>query len=250
VNGAFYIGATALQAHQRGLEVAANNIANMNSLGFKRSEMRFAEMVGGASPLPFASGEPALSGVDGRAEARWFEAGQLRETGNSFDLAVAGSGFIEVLGPDGQLMLWRGGRLEIGQDGQLQTQDGYPLRAAIQLPPGTRDLRIDRGGTVSTGSAAEPIELGKIELVRPTYPDQLQPIATGLFVTRGDAGVAPLDSMGGTDAALVQGSIELSNVELASEMLTLLLMQRAFGASAQVVQAGDQLMSIANNLRR
>ncbi|MBS0503422.1 MAG: flagellar hook basal-body protein [Proteobacteria bacterium] len=248
MNGAFYIGATSLQAQQRGLEVIANNVANMNTVGFKRSHAVFAELAGEADPIGQAGFAP-LAGVQVSSASRVFDQGQLRETGQRLDLAISGDGFIEVLGRQGELVLWRGGALRIGAEGQLETTEGLQLKSAVTVPEGARDIVIDRGGQVSAKLGEETIPLGQIELVSAPDAEQLRPVGGGYYAIPDQADPAPVD-LAESGAAFVQGSVEGSNVELTSEMVSLLLMQRAYSASAQVIQAGDQLMSIANNLRR
>lgn len=259
MNGAFYIGATGLQAQQRGLDVIANNVANINTNGFKRSEIRFSELV-----APTASAELAdqaqtiatslpetLTGVQARTSPRILEQGDLRETGKPFDIAIDGTGFIEVLGPGGQTWLWRGGPLRVNADGLLETESGLIIKALIDVPADSTALTIGRDGVVrsTTADVAEAEELGTISLAMPRDPRALEAVGDGFYrVVEGEDLVTLINGEDG--GVLVQGSLEASNVELTTELVTLLLMQRAYGANAQVVQAGDQLMQIANGLRR
>lgn len=254
MNGAFYIGATGLRAQERALGVAANNIANMNTPGFKRSQIRFSELMSaqpasdGLSRAPFGR----ASGVAALEASPVFEQGELRATGSAFDIAVEGDGFIEVLGPEGQSLLWRGGTLSVSADGLLATADGLPLRALITVPEGVSELRIGRDGTVSGLVAGDAVatELGRIDLMAVRDLASLESLSGGLY-RAGSADAASV-MVPGEDGAgtIVQGAIEASNVALSNEMVTLMLMQRAYAASAQALQAGDQLMGIANGLRR
>lgn len=248
MNGAFYIGATALQAQQRGLEVIANNVANMNTVGFKRSQAAFAELAGQTDPIGQAALAP-LAGVQISSAMRIFDQGQLRETGQRLDLAISGEGFIEILGRQGEPVLWRGGTLRVGADGQLETAEGLQLKSAVTVPEGASEIVIDRSGQVSAKLGEEMLQIGQIEFVSAPDAERLTPIGGGYYAIADQVDLSPVD-LAGSGAAFVQGSVEGSNVELTGEMVSLLLMQRAYGASAQVIQAGDQLMSIANNLRR
>src|SRR5688500_6725934 len=134
MNGVFHIGATGLSAQDRGLQIVANNITNMNTPGFKRAEMRFAELIGPAAPAAAGAGGPADTDAvdtglpgDGAPAAgveRNFMAGERRATGNPLDIAIAGDGFIELTGPDGQTLLWRGGTLSVTEDGFLAGANG------------------------------------------------------------------------------------------------------------------------------
>lgn len=250
----FYIGATGLRAQERALGVAANNIANMNTVGFKRSDIRFAEMlsVSGGDPTELGTERRmGLSGVAAGNPSQIFTQGELRTTGNALDLAIEGDGFIELMGPGGQSLLWRGGTLSVSADGLLGSADGLPLKAAVVIPEGVTDVRVGRDGVVSGVLAGDDqaTEIGRIDLQLVRNTRTLTPLGDGLYRAEGDleTGYAPGENGAGI---FVQGALEGSNVDLSAEMVSLLLMQRAFSASAQVVQAGDQLMSIANGLRR
>lgn len=257
MNGAFYIGATGLQSQQRALEVVANNIANLNTPGFKRSEVRFAELLTMGAPASdldpmAAAGLEPLSGVSISASPRNFVQGDLRETGGAMDLAISGEGFIELLGPAGQTMLWRGGGLKINEDGYLAAANGMPLKAMLSAPTGAAGVTIDREGQVRAvmGEDGQTADMGRIDLVMVKDMAGLTALDGGLYTAASETGlmtVAPGEEGGGV---FVQGSVESSNVQLSEEMVTLMLMQRAFAANAQVLQAGDQLMAIANGLRR
>lgn len=257
MNGAFYVGATGLQAQQRALDVVANNISNINTMAFKRSEIRFSELVGPVaqpdSKEPALVGVPldTLSGVQAREVVRIFQQGDLRETGKPLDIGISGDGFIELLGPGGETWLWRGGTLRVNADGFLETESGLVLKALIEVPDDSVDLRIDRDGMVRSLSAGTESadELGTITLAMPRDLNMVEALGSG-FYRVADEGVLETVVNGQDGGVVVQGSLEASNVELTSEMVSLLLLQRAYAANAQALQAGDQLMSIANNLRR
>ncbi len=250
MNAIFQIGATGLHAQQGALEVVAGNITNMNTPGYKRAQARFIDIL--ATP---AANETGGGGAAMMMEAidHVFAQGELRPTGRPLDVAIDGDGFIELMGPDGQIQLWRGGSLKINVDGFLAASNGMQLKAMISIPDGATEMAISRDGVVSAKLPGEndPRELGRLDLVRVRDTDQLQSLGGGLYALpadgRGLASVTPGDEGSGV---VVQGALEGSNVLLTDEMVTLMMMQRAYAASAQVVQAGDQLMSIANNLRR
>ncbi|MFT4025409.1 MAG: flagellar hook-basal body protein [Novosphingobium sp.] len=257
MNGAFYIGAVGLDLQQRNLEVIAQNVANVNTNTYKRGEMRFAELVTaptiaeGVAPLARSAGETG-AGAAVTDIGRVFAQGDLRETGRPLDLAISGDGFIEVLGPRGQTYLWRGGTLKIGSDGTLQTADGLQLKSFVQVADDMTELRIDRDGTVRGLAAGdtELTDLGQLELVMPDDITRLKVAEGGYFRVPDDVELQTFAPGESGKGILVQGSIEASNVDLSTELVGLLLAQRAYGANAQVVQAGDQLMAIANGLRR
>lgn len=257
MNGTFYIGATGLDIQQRNLDAIAQNVANVNTDGFKRIEMRFAELSSVAStpagiePIARAAqDDPA--GVAATGTTRSFAQGTLRQTGRPFDMAIDGDGFVEVLGPNGQTYLWRGGTLKIGSDRLLETTDGLQLKIAIDVPTDATELHIERDGRVRAAADGETelLELGKLDVVMPDDLTLLRPVDGGYFRMADDAELRSFVPGEEGKGAFVQGSLETSNVELTTELVGLLLAQRAYGANAQVVQAGDQLMAIANGLRR
>lgn len=256
MNDAFYVGAVGLQAQQRALDTISNNIANVNTPAFKRADVRFASMLATQPdlevPLADLDANLASSGVMASAVSAMDEEGTIETTGRPLDLAIDGKGFIELMGANGQSLLWRGGALKVNADGLLAAADsGLAFKDAITVPADATDITIDGAGIVraKTSDSVDPIELGQIELVRPDDMSALTPLDGGLY--RADS--SQLKSMRpGEDGAgtLVQGAVERSNVELTSQMVQLMLIQRAYSANAQIVQAADQLMGIANGLRR
>lgn len=256
MNGVFYIGATGLDTQQRALDVVANNIANLNTRAFKQSHAQFSQMVAPALPgdadTSTANTQAAMLGVKFDGAPVDFTAGQLTETGAPLDLAINGPGFIELMGPGGQTMLWRGGTLMVNPDGYLAASNGMPLQAMISVPREASSLSISGDGkvTATVDGSDQPLVIGQIELAQDSDPATLTAVGGGLYapasetdLTRSAPGV---DGMG----VVAQGFAEGSNVDLSREMVTLLLMQRSYAANAQVVQAGDQLMAIDNELKR
>lgn len=256
MNGIFQIGATGLQAQQRALHVVANNITNMNTPGFKRGEVRFSEMVAPPalaldSAMETVSRTGMMLGVSTDTSARVNVHGELRETGQPLDIAISGEGFIELMGAEGRTALWRGGTLKVNEDGYLAAANGMPLKAMISIPDEAEAITISRTGEVHVTVAgdAKPSSVGQIDLVRVRNMEAVTTLEGGIYSPASETDlVTVLPGEGG--GALVQGSIELSNVNMATEMVMLMMMQRAYAASAQLVQAGDQLMAIANGLRR
>jgi flagellar basal-body rod protein FlgG len=249
MNGGFYIGAIGLGAQQRALDVIANNIANLNTAGFKRSGVQFSELL-----APAADGTTdragALSGVSFDATSRVWSEGALKPTGAPMDVAIDGSGFLEVMGPSGHSLLWRGGTLKVNDDGTLATSDGLPLSEMISVPQAATQLAIAPDGTISAMVDGKSEQIGQLDLVLAKDPDTLTEFGDGYYEaadTTETLSLRPGEEGGGT---LLQGTIEAGNVQLTDEMTSLLLVQRAYAANAQVVQVADQLMSIVNGLRR
>lgn len=242
MNGAFEVGAVALRAEQLALEMIANNIANLNSPAFKRSEPRFSEILArqpltdGVASASASGGLPEGGGVRIAAQTMLSAQGEIRRTGNPLDVAIEGPGLIELMGPAGQELLWRGGTLRVNEDGLLATADGIPLRAGINVPLDLRELTIAPDGTVSALTTdQESVELGQIRLVRAEHDIALERLDNGLL--RPLENTRLIDSAAGEDGAGLfhQGSLEGSNVELSEEMVKMLIIQRAFAANAQAI---------------
>lgn len=256
MSGAFYIGAVAMNTQQRALDILANNIANMNTTAFKRSQVRFSDVVAsgtGDDPVAadLSTAQDALSGVRFDQAFMIDDQGEIETTGHPLDLAIDGAGFIELLGPDGQSYLWRGGTLKVDADGLLSAANGMPLRANIRIPSDAQSLEIGRDGTVRAvmPDSTDPVEIGQIDVVKPEDATALERLDGGLYRVSDGAGLH--DAQPGEDGTgmLVQGAIERSNVQLTDEMVALMLVQRAYSASAQILQAADGMMRIANELR-
>lgn len=257
MNGAFYIGAAGLDAQRQALDVIANNIANINTVAFKRSAVRFSELVAPVRdeldlPVVLPDRAANLSGVTVSATPHVWTQGDLRQTGQQLDLAIDGGGFVELLGSSGRSLLWRGGTLKVNEDGYLAAADGTVLQAMISVPLGATSLTIGRDGVVSAlvGEENQNQQLGQLEIVMVKDPDSLTDAGGGYYEAADPAGTYVVQPGETGGPSFVQGSLEAANVQLTEEMTNLLLIQRAFAANAQVVQAGDQLMSIVNGLRR
>lgn len=256
MNGAFYIGATGLDAQQRALDVIAHDIANINTVGYKRTALRFSELTASPTSVDGATRvgieDDIHAGVSLSSTSRVWTPGELRQTGSAMDLAIDGAGYIEALGASGEPVLWRGGTLKVGEDGYLATADGTRLRAMISVPQEATGLTIARDGSVIAqmpGDGGTEV-LGRIDLVMVKDLDSLTDAGGGLYAVTDPSMIMNADAGQEGAGALVQGSLEQANVQLSDEMVTLMLLQRSYAANAQLVQAGDQLMSIANNLRR
>src|SRR6218665_1461705 len=156
MSGALEIAAVGLRAQQRALETIAGNISNVNTPAFKRSDLRFSELVSApfnARPADGRSQADASSFAPVAGVAQWShpmasQQGKLEKTGSDRDIAIDGAGFIEVMGPGGRTMLWRGGMLRVLDDGLLAIPSGMALKAAITLPSDASGLTVDRNGSV------------------------------------------------------------------------------------------------------
>lgn len=254
MSGALEIAAIGMRTQQRALDAIANNVSNMNTPAFKGSELRFSELISAVATQSTdtrSSRIDPVSGVELRLSPLIDAQGKLQSTGDQLDIAIDGTGFMELMGPAGQTLLWRGGKLKVLEDGILATAAGFPLKANISVPEDAVALRIDRAGKVmaTVGSTTDEIELGTINLVKISDPTLIERLAGGVYSVQDETivteGSADEDGLG----YLVQASLEQSNVDLNREMVNLIVTQRAYSASAQMLKAADELYSIANNLR-
>lgn len=254
-----YIGASGMQAQQQNVDAIANNLANVNTAGYKRSRIDFEDLLYRTTPSGRAasgqSATPARMGM-GTAVAgssKVFTAGDIKKTAEPLDLSINGQGFFEIALPDGSVAYTRNGAFRLDQDGMLVNQDGYALVGSIQVPPETTQVRIDSAGRVTAAVTGQrdAIELGQIHLVNFTNPAGLTAMGDNLYVATDRAGDPIVGNPGenGT-GGITQGYLEGSNVRLIDEMISLILAQRAYEINAKVVQASDELLSISNNLYR
>lgn len=257
MSGALEVAAIGMQAQQRALDTIANNISNVNTPAFKRSELRFSELVGGLATADEAQPTVAarrdqVAGVGWQTLPMVDRQGMLEVTGNSRDLAIDGNGFVELLGPSGRTLLWRGGTLRVLDDGTLSSAAGYPLKAGINLPAEATALRIGRDGKVYAvlPESQGETEIGQIRLAKPSDMTSIERLEGGVFAVSDEAALRDGDPGQDGLGVLVQSSLERSNVDLNTEMVGLLISQRAYAANAQVLRAADELYGIANGLRR
>lgn len=256
---ALYIGATGMHAQQTQVDAIANNLANVNTPGFKKTRVSFSDLVvGGLSVAQHATGEAAAptatgAGVRIGSAGKVFAGGELKKTDAPLDLAIAGDGFLELSMPDGSRAFARGGTLKINADGLLASQSGIPLKPGISIPDNAEVLLISTTGRVQVrmpGQAA-PLELGQLEVVRFANASGL--LAEGANVYRAtEASGEPMGGRAGEDGtgSLAQGFLETSNVMLLEEMVDLMVAQRAYEASVKVVQASDEMLGMINALRK
>jgi flagellar basal-body rod protein FlgG len=259
MNDSLYIAATGMQAQQRNLETIANNLANVATPGFKKARITFHELIhAGAAqgtPAPAGVAEPGAArgagiGIDG--VGRDFTGATLAQSGGPLDVAIDGAGFFEVTLPDGTHGYCRGGSLQVTKDGFLATAHGYVLHPAIHVSADAA-LAIGADGqvTVRTPNSAQPLTVGQLELANFAHSAALKSVAPGIYVPTEASGQAVYGKPGSAGLGrLAQGSLENSNVAPVDEMVNLMLAQRAYELSSKVIQASDEMMNMANNLRR
>jgi flagellar basal-body rod protein FlgG len=254
---ALYIGATGMRGEQTQIDTIAHNLANLNTVGYRRAVTSFEEISGAlgvAAGTAAASAQGNAHGAGALAQVTLSSLnGELKVTGEPLDLAIDGAGFFEATRADGTLAYTRAGKMQVTADGLLALADGSVLTSQIEIPSDSQQVRIAGDGRVLvfTPDADEPVEVGRIDLV--TFPNQgaLQAIGDNLYVAPPAAGEARSANPGEAGlGAIRQGQLESSNVQLTDELVTMMLAQRAFEFNSRVVQAADQMMSITNSLYR
>ncbi|HEY9023923.1 MAG TPA: flagellar basal-body rod protein FlgG [Burkholderiaceae bacterium] len=261
---AMNIAATGMRTQQLNVDTIANNLANVNTTGFKKSRVNFVDLVThGADAAAQSPGAPAMPGLDATQRSgagvavtavdKLFDGGTLQKTGGALDLAITGDGFFEVAQADGSKAYTRGGSFKVDVNGMLASATGQVLQPEIQIPPSTTSVTIAADGKVSvtTATSATPIEVGRLTMAR--FPDAgaLTALGNGLYAVSDTSGEA-ISGHGGEDGmgTVAQGFLEGSNVKMVDEMVNLMIAQRAYEASVKVVQASDEMMGMVNNLRK
>ncbi|HIC88509.1 MAG TPA: flagellar basal-body rod protein FlgG [Anaerolineae bacterium] len=255
----FQIAASGLRAQQRQLDVIANNLANVNTVSFKRSRVNFQAQVkvtvaGATEGTPSAETMPTTeleSGVELAAVQRVFTQGAIEPTGNPWDLALDGPGFFQVQRQDGGIGYTRDGTFHLDHNGQVVTAAGLRLLPEITVPANARELFIDRDGRVLAHVDGEVQELGTIQLARFTNPEGLLSIGDNLYAPTAASGPAQVGQAGSPGyGQIVPGALESANVTLAEEMIDLIAVQRAYRLSLQALQVADKMYELANNVWR
>lgn len=256
---ALYIANTGLRTQQTQLDVIANNVVNMNTAGFKKTRLSFADLtyrnvnLPEVRPADAKGGSMIGSGISVAATRPEFSGGEIRQTNNPLDVAIQGNGFFEVILANGETRYTRAGQLKLDSDGYLASMMGDRLSAGIQIPPDAEEIEIATNGEVRvrlTGET-EPVSLGTIELARFVNTSGLEPAGNGYYTATEDSGATFFAPSGDTDTGgLMQGYLEMSNVDLTEEMTNLMLAQRAYQLNARLLQTSDQVLETINNLRR
>lgn len=259
---ALWTAATGMHAQQLTLDVISNNLANVQTAGFKRSRVDFQDLVYEVLNAPGAAsaqGQEVPSGFQvghgSRAVAtqRLFVKGDLQQTGNPLDLAIEGDGFFQIQLPSGDIGYTRSGAFKKNSQGQLVTSDGFLVQPQITIPASALSVSVGVDGTVSVLQAgqSQPQTVGSIELVRFINPAGLQSQGRNLFLptqASGDAtpGTPGNDGLG----TLLQGFVEGSNVNVVEEMVGMIVTQRAYEINSRAIRTADEMMQTANNLVR
>ncbi|GDX78348.1 flagellar basal-body rod protein FlgG [Deltaproteobacteria bacterium] len=254
--------ASGMRAYQTKIDNIANNLANANTTGFKKVREHFEDLMyqdlgsrGGGQGASTTNSMQVGSGVRLASLTRDASAGDAQVTNNQTDMMVAGAGYFVVETPDGEQLYTRDGSFVPDAEGNLVNAAGYRLAPGIQLPEGTSSLAVASDGsvtaTVETSGGTEDTQLGQIELARFRNPSGLEAMGRNMFRATTASGEAETGAPGEDGMGpIVQGSLEGSNVDVAEELVGMITAQRSYELSSKVIQAADEMMSTAVNLRR
>lgn len=259
MNSALWVAKTGLDAQQKHLTVISNNLANVNTVGFKSDRAQFEDLVYQTIQQPGSavtqntnapSGLMLGTGVRIGSTVKNFTDGSQSRTDNPLDIAISGKGFMQVQLPGGSDMGYtRAGHLQLDQTGQLVTMEGYIVQPAITIPPDAQQISIGRDGTVSviTTNAASPQQVGQIQLANFINPTGLQPIGNNLYRETVSSGAPQVgnpneNGLGET----IQGALESSNVNVVEGLIELIEAQRAFEVNSKAISTTDQMLQYLN----
>jgi len=258
---ALSIASTGLGSQQLSVEIIANNLANVSTVGFKKSRGEFEDLMyqtlkssgatTGTGTLPV--GIQIGSGVIPVSIHRTFAQGEFQQTQNPLDLAIEGEGFFQVSLPDGSTAYSRAGSFSVNSQGNIVTAEGYPVLPNLTIPSNAQSISILPTGTVSAvvaGNSA-PQQIGTIELARFTNPAGLNSMGKNLYQATAASGDAVTGAPGQQGfGTVLQGALEGSNVNIAEEMVNMIVAQRAYELNSKAIQTTDEMLSMVNNLKR
>jgi len=253
--------ATGMQAQQNNMDTISNNIANVNTFGFKKSRAEFEDLLYQNIKDPGAqtglnavspSGVQTGLGVKTAATQKDFDIGSAHMTNKPLDIMIEGPGFFPIQGEDGQIAYTRDGAFQKDPNGRIVTKNGRPLIPEITIPPATTGIQIDNNGQVqvTVSGSDQPQTLGQIELVNFINPAGLKSLGKNLYSPTPGSG-QPTQGAPGTAGmgSLAQGQIESSNVNIVEEMVNMISAQRSYEMNSKAIQAADQMLQSLNNLR-
>jgi len=252
-----------MSAQQMNVEVISNNIANMNTIGFKKQRAEFqdllyqnVERMGAQSSdagTVVPTGIQVGSGVKTGSVYRIMEDGSATQTGNDYDVMIQGKGYFQIQLPSGETAYTRAGNFSLDDQGRLVTTDGYLVQPSITIPQGTTGVSISKAGEVSvtTAGVTAPTVVGQLQLATFANPAGLDAQGDNLFLESGASGAPNVSTPGDTGfGTLLQGYTESSNVDAVSEITALIVAQRAYEMNSKVITAADQMLQTSSQLKQ
>ena len=259
MNPALWAAKTGLDAQQTRMTVVSNNLANVNTSGYKKSRPVFEDLLYqnirqvGASTSQDTQAPSGMSlgtGVRVVATEKLYTQGSLTQTGNSLDLAIQGRGFFQVLLPDGSFGYTRDGSFQLNSQGELVTSSGYKVQPGITIPTGTQSISIGSDGvfTATGAGQAAPVQVGTLQLVDFVNPAGLQARGENLLLESAASGTPQTSTPGLNGLGTVQqGAVESSNVNVVEEMVNMIETQRAYEMNTKAIQTTDQMLQYLSN---
>lgn len=259
---ALFTAATGMQAMQQDISVISNNLANVNTLGFKRSRAEFQDLLYQTLKMPGArtptgneipTGIQIGMGAKLSAISKLFTQGDFQQTGNELDMAIQGKGFFQVLQQDGTIAYTRAGTFRLDSSGQLVTADGEPLEPPIIVPTDAEIININNDGEVSVlqPGSVTPNIIGTVELANFINPAGLMSLGRGLFQESEASGPSIIGIAGENELGIIQqGFVESSNVNVVEELTRMILAQRAYELNSKAITTADEMLQTANNTKR
>jgi flagellar basal-body rod protein FlgG len=258
---AFSTSATGMMAQEMLVDTIANNLANVNTTGFKRSQIEFQDLLYAKMKEPGTEIAPGVNaptglevgtGVRVASTLRVFSLGEFHNTQRNLDIAIRGNGFLQVLMPNGDMRYTRDGSLLVNANGQLVTQAGYQIEPAIAIPADAATIDIATDGSVNvTDSIGTRSVVGTVQLARFVNPSGLGSQGDNLF-TPTDASGEPVVGTAGQEGFgdIQSGFLEKSNVNMVNELVNLITAQRAYEINSRAIRAGDEMLRNTSNLFR
>lgn len=261
MNLSLYSAATGMEAQQLNLNTIANNLANVNTPGFKRSKIEFQDLLyqkptrasgtdsGGGNIVP--TGIEVGNGSRVAATSKVFTQGQLTSTGEKLDLAIQGDGFFEIQRPDGTFAYTRDGSFKLNAQGQVVTVDGLPVLSGFQaVPAGTESITISDNGQV-TMTGANGTTTYRLSVTRFANPSGLRSVGGNLYEETPASGTPEIGQPGEQGyGQIMQGYIESSNVNIVEEMVNLIVAQRAYEINSKSIQTSDEMLQNVAQMKR
>lgn len=257
MNQALWIAKTGLDAQQTRMSVISNNLANVNTTGFKQDRAVFEDLLyqtvrqpgaQSSSNTQLPSGLMLGTGVRTVATEKIHTQGNIQQTGNAMDMAIQGRGFFQILMPDGALSYTRDGTFQIDSTGQMVMSNGYPLEPSVTIPEDALSITIGSDGAISVLQSGQtsPTVVGNIELADFVNPTGLQPIGENLFKESGASGPATTGTPGLTGlGSVIGGALETSNVNVVTELINMIETQRAYEMNSKAISTADQMLQYA-----
>jgi flagellar basal-body rod protein FlgG len=257
-----WTAATGMQGQSTNIDVIANNIANVNTVGFKKSRVDFQDLLYDTLKAPGVASSESTEvptgiqlghGAQVVAVTKLFSAGEFQNTKNELDLAIVGQGFFQVLLPEGETAYTKAGNFKLDGEGRIVTPDGFLLEPEMSVPSDTISISVAMDGTVSVLQAGETeaTNVGTIELARFINSTGLRSIGKNLFLPSDASGDALTGTAGQSGLGyLEQGYLELSNVSVVDEMVAMITAHRAYELNSKIVQVSDEMLAMSNNVKR